>query len=152
MPFPSDIGDFVIGISAIEAATPAATTVAAGPADLSAYFGGDLALSPGGDLATATGSPRGLQRVLRRLLTNPGDYPWQIPYGAGLPAAIGMPARADAIRAVITAQMMQEPVVARTPAPTADVRVQGDGAVFATIRYSDAETGAVQSASFGVTR
>lgn len=152
MTFPSDIGDFVIGISAIEAATPAASTVAAGPADLSAFFGGDLALTPGGDLATAAGSPRGLQRVLRRLMTNPGDYPWQIAYGAGLPAAIGTPARADALRAVITSQMMQEPAVARTPAPAAEVRVQGDGAVFASIRYVDAETGASQSASFGVTR
>ena len=49
-----------------------------------------------GDLAPAAGTLRGQQRVLRRLLTNPGDYIWQPGYGAGLGQFVGKPASAGA--------------------------------------------------------
>lgn len=120
--------------------------------DISHTFGADLDLTAGGALATVTGSPRGLQRVLRRLLTNPGGYIWQLAYGAGLPAAVGTPARKDAIAAVIKAQMMREPAVARTPPPSVAVTVGTDGTVSASIRYTDAETQATQSTTFQVAR
>ena len=45
--------------------------------DLSHEFGADLLAGPTGDLAVAAGAGLGRQRVLRRLLTNPGDYIWQ---------------------------------------------------------------------------
>ena len=41
--------------------------------DLSQYVGGDLSPSGTGDLQAANGTLRGQQRVLRRLLMNPGD-------------------------------------------------------------------------------
>ena len=42
--------------------------------------------SASGDLLT-TDDPT--NRILRRLLTNPGDYLWHPDYGAGLPSRIG---------------------------------------------------------------
>ena len=41
--------------------------------DLALQFGGDLAVGPTGDLELADGSVLTQQRVLRRLLTNPGE-------------------------------------------------------------------------------
>ena len=64
-------------------------------------WGGDLSVSPTGDLQTATGPALGTERVLRRLLTNPGDDLWQPGYGAGLARFVGPPADAAAIRALI---------------------------------------------------
>ncbi len=52
--------------------------------DLSHQWGDDLTVGPTGDMALVTGSVFGQQRVLRRLMTNPGDYIWQLDYGAGL--------------------------------------------------------------------
>ena len=43
-------------------------------ADLNHYIGGDLSASNTGDLSSAPGLLRSQQRILRRLLTNPGDY------------------------------------------------------------------------------
>ena len=44
--------------------------------DISHYWGEDLGIGPTGDLGLAAGSPQVQQRILRRLLTNPGDYIW----------------------------------------------------------------------------
>ena len=60
--------------------------------DISHQFSADLSLSPTGDLATITAPQLTQQRVLRRLLTNPGDYIWHPSYGAGLAAFVGQPA------------------------------------------------------------
>ena len=45
--------------------------------DLAHQFGADLVAGATGDLAVVDGPALGRQRVLRRLLTNPGDYIWQ---------------------------------------------------------------------------
>ena len=52
--------------------------------DINHLWGNDLAFSATGDLATADVPTLTQQRVLRRLLTNPGDYIWELDYGAGL--------------------------------------------------------------------
>ena len=52
--------------------------------DIAHQWGSDLLTSSVGDLASVSGPLLGQQRVLRRLLTNPGDYIWQLDYGAGL--------------------------------------------------------------------
>lgn len=119
--------------------------------DLSHEMGGDLALSATGDLQTAAGPEWGRQRVLRRLLTNPGDYIWQPGYGAGLAAMVGQPANAARIAAITRAQMLQEGAVARSPMPQADVVVRADGAVFEHVRYADAATGDPQLLTVPVT-
>jgi phage baseplate assembly protein W len=118
--------------------------------DLSHIWGSDLLPSPTGDLALVDDPTLGQQRVLRRLLTNPGDYIWQLDYGAGLGRFIGQPASAAQIRSVIRSQIFQEAAVARTPEPVIDVQVGVDGTVYVHIRYVDAVSGQTQILSFPV--
>lgn len=119
-------------------------------ADISHQFGADLALSSTGDIATATGTTLTQQRVLKRLLTNPGDYIWQLDYGAGLGAFVGQPASTSRIAAVIRSQIFKESGVARSPEPIIDIQIGQAGAVYAHIRYADATTGDTQILSFSV--
>lgn len=118
--------------------------------DIWHQFGSDLVLGPTGDLATATGTVLTQQRILRRLLTNPGDYVWHTDYGAGLGQFVGQPARPAQIRAVIRSQIFQEPSVARRPEPVIDIWVDATGTVYVHIRYADASTGQTQVLSFSV--
>lgn len=119
-------------------------------ADLSHIYGGDLSIAAGGDLATVDAAALGQQRVLRRLLTNPGDYLWNPGYGAGLGRFVGRPVNVARIRSVIRSQIFQEQAVARTPEPGIDVSARPDGAVTVAIAYADAATGATQTLTFTV--
>ena len=108
-------------------------------------FAADLAVGPTGDLAVSSGTKYGVERVLRRLLTNPGDLIWHPTYGAGLPGLIGQPVNEARIRAPIRSQSAKERVVARSPAPQITVKSDTTGLVSATIRYTDATTGETQT-------
>jgi phage baseplate assembly protein W len=122
-------------------------------ADAFHQWGSDLAVNATGDISTASASLLGQQRVLRRLLTNPGDYIWQLDYGAGLARFIGEPANPLRIKAVIRSQIFKEAAVARQPEPLVDVQVGPGGAsgtVYVYIRYIDAESGQTQVLSFSV--
>jgi len=119
-------------------------------ADAWHQFGGDLAVGPTGDIALADGAELGRQRVLRRLLTNPGDYIWALTYGAGLGGFVGTPAGAAQIEAVIRGQMFREAAVAQRPEPQVGVSADAAGNVFASIRYADAAGGQGQALSFTV--
>lgn len=119
-------------------------------ADLSLRFGGDLAIGPTGDLAFAETQVLTQQRVLRRLLTNPGDYIWQLGYGAGLGRFIGQPGVPDLISGVIRTQMLLEPEVMQSPAPAVLASVADDGTVMASVNYVDAVTGQTAVLSFSV--
>jgi hypothetical protein len=121
--------------------------------DLSHLWGTDLSTGPTGDLALVSGSMLGQQRVLRRLMTNPGDYVWQLGYGAGLAQFVGQPANASQIRAVIRSQIFKEAAVARTPEPDIDVQFDptgGTGTIYVQIRYVDAPSAQTQVLSFSV--
>ncbi len=118
--------------------------------DAAQLWGEDLSVGATGDIALAAGTTLGQQRVLRRLLTNPGDYIWQPDYGAGLGQFIGLPVDASQIRAVVRGQIFREAVVARTPEPVIDVQSNQDGSVYVHIRYVDAQDGATQTLSFTV--
>ncbi len=118
--------------------------------DLTHVFGSDLSVSANGDLATLSGGALGQQRVLRRLLTNAGDYIWQLTYGAGLPAMIGMPVQADVISGLVQSQIFLEPSVARSPAPTVTVEASGN-IVSLAISYSDANEASVQAVGISIT-
>jgi hypothetical protein len=107
-------------------------------ADLAHQFGSDLTANAMGDIALADGTFLGQQRVLKRLLTNPGDYIWHIGYGAGLARFVGLPANGARITAVARTQMLLEAVVARTPAPAVSVVTLPTGEVTLTINYVDA--------------
>ena len=118
--------------------------------DLDLSWGADLAVGPTGDLALASGPALGVQRVLRRLLTNPGDYVWYPDYGAGLARFVGQPASTGAVRAAIRAQIFQEPCVARRPEPVIEVQADRTGTLSVSIRYVDATTAEPQSLSVQV--
>jgi hypothetical protein len=121
--------------------------------DASHQWGSDLVIGATGDIATAAGSLLGQQRVLRRLLTNPGDYIWQLDDGAGLARFIGQPTNALQIRAVIRSQIFKEAAVARQPEPLIDAQVAPGGAsgtVYVHIRYADADSSETQVISFSV--
>lgn len=118
--------------------------------DLFQQWGNDLAVNPVGDLALVAGALRGQQRVLRRLLTNPGDYIWQPAYGAGLAQFVGQPANPLQIEAVIRTQMMNEPVVAATPAPAISISNDTLGTFNVSISYVDASSGETQVLSFSI--
>ena len=121
--------------------------------DILHQWGSDLGTGPTGDLAMVTGSQLGQQRLLRRLLTSPGDYIWQPDYGAGLAQFIGQPGNALQIRAVVRSQIFKEAAVARTPEPVIDVEFSPAGSVgtvYVHIRYVDAPTRTTQTLSFSV--
>lgn len=118
--------------------------------DLSHQFGADLSISATGDIATVNAAAVTLQRTLRRLLTNPGDYIWQLGYGAGLASFVGRPTSAAGIAALIRSQIFKEASVARTPAPVIDLQSSPDGTVYVHIRYADTTTGVTQILSFSV--
>lgn len=121
--------------------------------DISHQWGADLTIGSTGDLAVVAGANLGQQRVLRRLLTNPGDYIWQPGYGAGLARFIGQPGNASQIRAVVRSQIFKEAAVARTPEPVIDVTFAPAGAagtVYVHIRYVNATTSQTQILSFSV--
>jgi phage baseplate assembly protein W len=122
-------------------------------ADASHQWGSDLMIGATGDIGTVAGPLLGQQRVLRRLLTNPGDYIWQLDYGAGLARFIGQPINPLQIRAVIRSQIFKEATVARQPEPLIDVQVAPGGAsgtVYVYIRYVDAQSRQTQVISFSV--
>lgn len=121
--------------------------------DLYHYWSSDLTASNTGDLLTADGTERGQQRVLRRLMTNPGDYIFHPEYGAGLPQFVGKPLDAGKVAAVIRAQMLLEDSVAQLPPPVITVSsVASDpGSIAVAIAYNDAATSQPVVLSFNVT-
>ena len=119
--------------------------------DLYHYIGGDLESTSTGDLLTSEGTIRGQQRVLRRLLTNPGDYIFHTDYGAGLPRRVGDVVDVPKITALIRGQMLLEEAVAKSPAPTINV-TKIDRGIAVQIQYTDQPTGQTVSLSFSVDR
>jgi phage baseplate assembly protein W len=101
---------------------------------------GDL-LTVGGTVPEQPGQGKTVQRLLRRLLTNPGEYIWQPTYGAGLGRFLGQPISVPVITAVIRSQIFLEAAVAQTPAPVITVTAQKNGTVSCHILYTDAQTG-----------
>lgn len=112
--------------------------------DIAHIFGSDLSISPNGDLAGASGSIFGQQRVIRRLLTNPGDYIWKLSYGAGLPTMIGSPANNATIKGLVQSQIFLESAVAQMPTPSITVAADGT-TVSLSISYSDSTDGSTQT-------
>ena len=108
--------------------------------DLEMSWSGDLSTSATGDFVTVNGPAQGTERVLRRLLTNPGDYIWNPEYGAGLAQFVGRPADTASIEALIRSQMQLESAVAQVPEPVITVQSDPGGRLSVQIRYADAAT------------
>ncbi|HBK05778.1 MAG TPA: phage tail protein [Acetobacteraceae bacterium] len=107
--------------------------------DIFHNWGEDLKVGNGGDLALSSGSDTINQRVLRRLLTNPGDYIWNLDYGGGLGKLVGQPVNSRQIEAVISTQILQEAAIPVSPAPriVTTVTDAAQGNVAVNITYSD---------------
>jgi phage baseplate assembly protein W len=110
--------------------------------DIFLEWGGDIGTGSTGDLALVSGSDMTQQRVERRLLTNPGDYLWQLDYGGGLGQFVGTPAQPATIESVVRAQLALEAAVSSSPAPqvSASVVDAANGYVVADITYADASS------------
>jgi hypothetical protein len=117
--------------------------------DLDHTFGGDLSVSAAGDLLTADSLTLSQERVLRRLLTNPGDYIWQPNYGASLPSYVGQTADIAAITALIRGQMALEATVAQNPPPEVAVTAI-PGGIAVNIQYTETDSGEPSILSFSV--
>ena len=113
--------------------------------DLNHLIGTDLLLDNTGDLALVVNPTEGQQRVLRRLLTNPGDYLWHLNYGAGLARFIGKPMNEMAIGGTIKQQMKLEQAVVQSPPPAINIQYSKIGEVVASIQYIDADSNLTSS-------
>lgn len=118
--------------------------------DLYHYWGTDLTADSTGDLQTVDGATLTQQRIIRRLMTNPGEYIWQPDYGAGLPAKVGMVFNAAEITGLIRGQILMESTVAKTPEPVITVTEIANG-MAVQIQYTDALSNAPTLLNFDVT-
>lgn len=108
--------------------------------DLHLIWGEDLETSTLGGLSEVHEPQLGTERVLRRLLTNPGAYVWHPEYGAGLAQYVGQPVDPESIQSVVLEQMRLEAAVAASPEPVVRVQSDGSGSLFLQVRYADANT------------
>lgn len=118
--------------------------------DLLLEWASDVSTSATGDLVTVALPALGTERVLRRLLTNPGDYIWHPEYGAGLGSFVGQPIDVASMQALIRSQMLLEPAVAVQPEPVVIVQSDPTGTLFVQVRYADADTAEVVSVNIQV--
>ncbi len=118
--------------------------------DLHSEWGGDVFSSETGDFVVIGVPALGTERVLRRLLTNPGAYIWHPEYGAGLARFVGQPINVAAIQTLIRSQMLLEPAVAADPEPVVLVQSDTSGTLFVQVRYADADTAEVLSLNIQV--
>ena len=116
--------------------------------DLSHLWGTDLTWSATGDIACIDTPGLTEQRVLRRLLTTPGEYIWALDYGAGLAAFVGQTGAGSVVRAAIRGQIYKEASVAHTPEPVIDLITDLSGTLYVNVRYADATSGTTQTIAF----
>ncbi len=115
------------------------------------FWGGDLQLSATGDLARVSDAERSKQRVLRRLLTNPGSYLSHVGYGAGVPSKVGAVLDLGKIKALVRGQMLLEASVAKSPPPSVEVFQIADG-VQVNVSYIALPTRQPATLSFSVSQ
>jgi hypothetical protein len=124
------------------------------PLDIGHEWAGDLTVGSTGDLDAVGGPTAVTQRILRRLLTNAGDYIWNLTYGAGLPRFVGTPESDVQIGAIVRHQLALEASVAVSPASHVTVfrpDGPGGGTFEVAIRYTDASTGQLVATTLPVT-
>jgi hypothetical protein len=91
--------------------------------DIYHQFGNDLFADSTGGLALVQDSLTTTQRIYRRLVTNPGDYLWNLSYGGGLRSLVGDPANDATIESIVRDQLALESTVAPMPSPTVVSRI-----------------------------
>jgi len=121
--------------------------------DCNQVFGSDLNVASNGDVLLTDGETLSQQRVLRRLMTNPGTYIQDLSYGAGVGQFVGQPLTAALlleIKGLITSQMYLETSVSQNPPPTISITAQTNGDLYCSIQYINAQTTTLQTLSFTV--
>jgi hypothetical protein len=121
--------------------------------DLYSVWGTDLSAGNSGDLMSVSGTERGKQRLLRRYMTNPGDYIFEPGYGAGLGRYVGevqSKAELDEIYGLIMSQTLMESVVAPSPAPVITLAQLQDLSLWCSVQYTDAAEQVPVTLSFTV--
>jgi phage baseplate assembly protein W len=120
--------------------------------DIDQVFGQDVQLTNTGDLAVVSGIDESNQRVLRRLLTNPGDYIWHTDYGAGVPSYVGEALTSQGFQnlsALIRSQIFLESSVARQPLPVIDLETIFNG-LSCQIQYTQLPSNSPTVLSFNI--
>lgn len=118
--------------------------------DINHYFGADVIISGTGDLSAVGGTTETQQRIIRRLMTNPGDYLWHPEYGAGVGRYVGKTtAELQPLKALIVSQVLLENAVAASPAPVVTL-ISDLTKLTCTVRYYDTTVQALQTLSFSV--
>ncbi len=123
--------------------------------DLSHYWGSDLTLAANGDLLVATDTTEVNQRILRALMTSPGDYLFHMQYGVGVGQYVGKALTATdyaKIRAAVRSVVVRDPEVAQTPTPQINFRVNAQGYVLVSISYTYKPSGQLQTLTFTVSK
>ncbi|MDR3480414.1 MAG: phage tail protein [Burkholderiaceae bacterium] len=108
------------------------------------WFGLDIQFAANGDDASASGIAEINQRIVRELMTAPGDYVWQPNYGAGLGRYIGVALSAEKyaeVTALIRSIVVKQPDVQRLPAPAITFQADATGLLSTQIVYTYAPTG-----------
>jgi hypothetical protein len=110
--------------------------------DIAHLIGNDLTITSYGDVVMSNDVEEVQERVLRRLLSNPGSYYWHPGFGAGLARFLGQTLRTARIKGTIMKQILLERGVSKNPPPTITLTEYNGDTVVATIKYIDANTGA----------
>jgi hypothetical protein len=105
--------------------------------DIQHLYGEDLTLSITGDIALSSNTALGQEKVLRDLLTNPGDDINHLDRGAGVRQNIFMPVDLQRIQAVIMGQMLKESYVDQSSPITVTPALLADTTVIVQIIYTD---------------
>jgi hypothetical protein len=119
------------------------------PHDISQTLGAGLSFDTTGDLQVTQGTERSQQRVLRRLLTNPGEYLFHLAYGAGLPVQVGKMWARQTLQSLIRQQLWQENSITSQPAPDITVTPVREG-VSLSLRYQEAQANQVVNLSLAL--
>lgn len=119
-------------------------------ADLSHWWGQDLALTPSGDLAVVDNLDRDNQHIFRRLCTNGADsgakvaeYVFHREYGGSAPWYVGRTTDVSTLEGVIRFQMYQEASVSHDPEPAITPNMNPDGTFTVGIKYFNKNIGKV---------
>ena len=116
-------------------------------------WGADLSVGPAGDINAVPIQANVQQRLVRRLLTNAGDYIWHTNYGAGLGGYVGQPYSPANIEGAVLNQLQLEPLVAATPTPTVKINRSATGpfsSIAVTVQYQVAGTSTENSVVLSV--
>lgn len=117
------------------------------------WFGEDTSFSASGDGLSVSGIDELNQRILRGLMTSPGDYVWHPEYGAGLGRFVGRalsPELRTEIIGLARGVVLLEPDVQKQPEPTITLIADANGFAGMQISYIYAPSAQPQTVTFNL--